>query len=441
MSQNPAPSSHLKTSPPGPLTPPKFEDEWPTLPRAWAGPTSGPSERPENKAEERGDAVRSEEEKQLRRDLEDLKRSFDKQRVDMEKLKRQEEELRGKCKRREDWIAALEHEIGNMRGSYQRVVEGHTQRIRALEKRLEKTEERSATRSAELSGTQTFLSTADRLSEVEVLDIVRDLNENIYQVAVGLTEEWEKLEPPRATSRIDADPTSGDPTSGPHVPALVRLARNRDPTSLTFLLQSYLCSRAADITSSWGRHKELAVHVSVYQHLSASGEQCRRRQVKYHSSTIEGQAISATWRTLTHNSLSPPPPDSALLVKELADILGSTGSFPSTQQPLELVRAVALEGIQTIIRLCLRLERTFVVEVISRDTYLLVEAPDIVFDDARMADEYGSDGASTSGKQDRVAGTTEVGVGKSMCGGPGKGRHVEILLKTKVVLEKDVVRR
>jgi hypothetical protein len=82
-----------------------------------------------------------------------------------------------------------------------------------------------------------------------------------------------------------------------------------------------------------------------------------------------------------------------------------------------------------------------VVEVISRDTYLLVEAPHTVFDDARMTDEYGSDGASTSGRQDMVAGTTEVGVGKSMCGGPGKGRHVEILLKTKVVLEKDVVRR
>ena len=79
------------------------------------------------------------------------------------------------------------------------------------------------------------------------------------------------------------------------------------------------------------------------------------------------------------------------------------------------------------------------VEVISSNMYLLAEASDSVFDDARMIDEYGSDGASTPGRQDRVAGTTEVGVGKSVCGGSGEGRRVEVLLKTKVVLEKDVV--
>ena len=38
---------------------------------------------------------------------------------------------------------------------------------------------------------QTFLSTAGRLSEV--LSIVRDLDKNIYQVAVSLTEGWTKM--------------------------------------------------------------------------------------------------------------------------------------------------------------------------------------------------------------------------------------------------------
>jgi hypothetical protein len=126
-------------------------------------------------------------------------------------------------------------------------------------------------------------------------------------------------------------------------------------------------------------------------------------------------------------------------VGELANILGGTGSFPSTQHSLEFVRAVALEGIEIIIRLAQRLELAFMVEVISSNMYLLAEAPDTVFDDARMTDEYGSDGVSTPGKQDRVAGTTELGVGKSVCGGPGEGRRVEVLLKTKVVLEKSFV--
>lgn len=158
-----------------------------------------------------------------------------------------------------------------------------------------------------------------------------------------------------------------------------------------------------------------------------------------HSHITEGQAISARWRSLTHNYLALPPPDPAPLVEQLAGILDETGSFSSTQQSLELVKGVALEGIEAIIRLALRSELAFMVEVKSSDMTLLVEAPGTVFDDARMTDEYESGAATTSEQQDKVAATTEVGVGKRIPGGPGEGRRVEVMLKTKVVLEKDVV--
>ena len=78
------------------------------------------------------------------------------------------------------------------------------------------------------------------------------------------------------------------------------------------------------------------------------------------------------------------------------------------------------------------------VKVTSNDMVLLFEAPDTVFDDARMADEFESDGATASERQDRIAGTTKVGVWKSISEGAGKG-PTEILLKTRVVLERDVV--
>ena len=125
-------------------------------------------------------------------------------------------------------------------------------------------------------------------------------------------------------------------------------------------------------------------------------------------------------------------------MEQVANVLGNTGSFSSTQQSLEFVQTVALEGIDSIIRLLQRLEFAFMVEVTSSDMVLLFEAPDTVFDDARMADEFESDDTTTSERQDRIAGTTEVGVGKSISEGAGKG-PTEILLKTKVVLERDVV--
>ena len=78
------------------------------------------------------------------------------------------------------------------------------------------------------------------------------------------------------------------------------------------------------------------------------------------------------------------------------------------------------------------------VDVTSSDMTLLFEAQDVVFDEARMANEFGSDSVFRPGRGDKIAGTTEVGVGKSVRGGPDGSRRVEILLKTKVVLENDV---
>ena len=79
------------------------------------------------------------------------------------------------------------------------------------------------------------------------------------------------------------------------------------------------------------------------------------------------------------------------------------------------------------------------VEVASSDVSLLFETAGTRFDGARMTDEYGSDGEPTHRRRGRIAGTTEVGVGKRVSEGGGKGRREGILLKTKVVLEKDVV--
>jgi len=176
-------------------------------------------------------------------------------------------EQTGRAKRRDDRNAESEHRGWKIRGSHKGVVEEQARQIRQLEKQLKQTEELLDSRTEELSGTQTFLSTKDRLSEEEVLDIVRDLNQNIFQVAVRLTEEWEKLEPPPATGRMEVDLTSQS-----HVSTLVQLVRNRDSTGLVFQLQSCLCSQAVSMTSSWGRHQELAILDSVYERLSTSGE-------------------------------------------------------------------------------------------------------------------------------------------------------------------------
>ena len=142
---------------------------------------------------------------------------------------------------------------------------------------------------------------------------------------------------------------------------------------------------------------------------------------------------------MTHNYISTPPPHSASIVEQLSNVFDETGSFSSTQPSLDFVNRVALEEIESIIRLSLRSELAFRVEVMSSDMTLLFEAPGTTFDDTRMDNEFESNGAPILEAQDMIAGTTELGVGKSVRGAPGESRRVQVLLKTKVVLEKDLV--
>ena len=126
-------------------------------------------------------------------------------------------------------------------------------------------------------------------------------------------------------------------------------------------------------------------------------------------------------------------------MEQLADVFNETGSFSSSQQALEFVKNVALEEIESIIQLSLRWELAFRVDVLSSDMTLLFEAPGAAFDEATMTNEFEPDAAPVQEGQYMIAGTTEVGVGKTVGGGPGESRRVQVLLKTKVVLEKDVV--
>ena len=146
---------------------------------------------------------------------------------------------------------------------------------------------------------------------------------------------------------------------------------------------------------------------------------------------------------MTHTYLPPLPPDPGFLTEQLAKDFDETGSFSSTQHSVKFVRDSALDGIETVIRLSQRLETAFKAEVTSSDMLLLFEAPGTAFDEARMSSEFKSDGVPAlkqdeRGRRYRIAGTTEVGIGKQICGGPGEDRRTEVLLKANVVLNMDV---
>jgi hypothetical protein len=151
----------------------------------------------------------------------------------------------------------------------------------------------------------------------------------------------------------------------------------------------------------------------------------------------EKQAISARWRSLTHSHLPiniKPTSHTTSIVEQVADALRITGSFSSVQRSLDFVNTVAPSGIEAINRLAMRLESAFTVDVTSSDMRLLFEASGSPFDHTRMANGFKSDGPPNHKRKDKtVAATTGVGLGKKVSQG-----HTEVLLKAKVVLERDL---
>ena len=237
---------------------------------------------------EEGGAVEPEEVEGLERTTKSLeerqKVRIDAQKTEIIRLKGWKERYTRKYRGVKERVAELEHEIGKASEAHRETLEKRDQSTRAMADRLALKEELLATRSAELAVAQSFLSTADSLSEADVLDIVRCLNENVFQVAANLTEEWEKLGSSRA-DRFAIDQRDIEHFSRVYGPALVQQALNRDTTAVTFLVQSCLCTLATDIVSSWRHDRELAELEPVYQRLSASGKYTSRatgrRQLTY----------------------------------------------------------------------------------------------------------------------------------------------------------------
>ena len=256
MSENPPPPAHPPPRDQCPLTtnPPKDPE------RAEEG-------REEGKEEREGDTTRSGEAWRLRREIEDLKGQVEKQKAEISRLREAEDKLKRKLERREKKISEMDHDLEKARNSWQEAEKVRVRQAQGMQEQLKRIEESLKKRPAELSGEQAFLPVSDRLSEMEVLGIVRELNENIYQVAAGLTEGWMKMESSKPPDKVKLDLTSqGAP------PVLVQLARNRDLTGLTFLIQLHLCYYATNMTSSWAHNKDFVLIKDLYQRLSASGE-------------------------------------------------------------------------------------------------------------------------------------------------------------------------
>ena len=88
------------------------------------------------------DTTKSEEVRQLQKVIKDLEKRLERREAEMARLRKEEEKLLARCKRRDDRITKAERETVQMRRSFQEDAQKRTKDIQALEERLKKTNER-----------------------------------------------------------------------------------------------------------------------------------------------------------------------------------------------------------------------------------------------------------------------------------------------------------
>jgi hypothetical protein len=169
-------------------------------------------------------------------------------------------------------VAELEVEIEGISKTNKETLEKQNQRIREMEDQLRQTNKLSTANSTKNPRAKSLSSPPNHISDTELLEIVRDLNENVFQVAATLAEEWEKLSSESRTDRFIIAGGNVGTFSRSYVPTLVQQVLDRNPVAVTLLVQSCLCELVAQITSSWQHNQELKILRSVFRYLSASGK-------------------------------------------------------------------------------------------------------------------------------------------------------------------------
>lgn len=208
--------------------------------------------------------------------MERQKAEIDAQSAELLKLRVSKEKYAKGYRIANERIEELEHEIKELSKTHQEASEMQNQRIQAMEDQLRRNQELSETKPAERTRVKPLSSPSNRVSEVEVLGIVHNLNENLFQVAAHLAEEWEEFSLSQ-TDRFTVTKEDIGTFARSYGPTLVHqvldtVGVDRNPATVTFLLQSCLCQLAAQVTSNWRQNQELIILRSLYRLLPPSGK-------------------------------------------------------------------------------------------------------------------------------------------------------------------------
>jgi hypothetical protein len=110
-----------------------------------------------------------------------------------------------------------------------------------------------------------------------------------------------------------------------------------------------------------------------------------------------------------------------------------TRTFSDFSEAMKSVESSAGTEVREIIEATLQFDDTIKTKIASSDMTVYLIPPGAIFDEERMANEFGEDGTREEGECRLVAGTMEIGLLRK------SGNVEKVLRKPRVILEKDLV--
>ncbi|EIW80585.1 hypothetical protein CONPUDRAFT_57878, partial [Coniophora puteana RWD-64-598 SS2] len=264
------------------------------------------------------------------------------------------------------------------------------------------------TRTAELKGAESFLSTADAVTGAHVIDSIRRLNNEFMQEYTSAVERVREI---MGTKLVDC---------------LADKNHQNEPLLIQIALQSYFAVIFQWVIASW-----TADDSRMDSCLKTVWEHIRAREV---------QAVSGKWRALTIASLNTADGGSIIkgVLRDIRSILVAAKCTTPTSDIRASLEAKYASQIGIMEKMATDVRKNIGEDVTSTDFEVFFTHTGSDFDPESMADAY-NDESPTQSEQNRgrVLCPTDLGLLQRTNTARGKDAKwsVKLLLKPKVALE------
>ncbi|KAF8638106.1 hypothetical protein AX17_002446 [Amanita inopinata Kibby_2008] len=309
---------------------------------------------------------------------------------------------------------------------------------RTMKQELDATKEKQAqaqellnARTSELKAAQAFLTTADKLSNFDVIKLVEALNAEILQTAALVADAF-TFETKGGKETVQSDDMEeaiarATETVGPRMVRLLMLSEHsEDPILVQIAIQGGLCAYAQWIIASW--------------YFEGPDNERLLRDVYHYIRDSEEQAIYGRWRALTRKHVQRMIGDdldlTVYFMDAFASVLITAGVKDSQAHIQEVIQSRFSVEINGIVKKSQELNKVLGEDVTSCELEILYVEPDDDFDESFMEDTF--DDQNTDSKVQNpecVLCTTDLGLNRHKKTSGEPGWKVSVLLKPKIVLQ------